>query len=58
VGKISPQPWVCDGALCVRQVVELALTFDHRMVDGALASTYLRDLATFVEDPAGALLAG
>ena len=58
VGKISPQPWVCDGSLCVRQVVELALTFDHRMVDGALASTYLRDLATFVEDPAGALLAG
>ena len=58
VGKISPQPWVLDGALCVRQVVELAVTFDHRMVDGALASTFLRDLADFVEDPAAALLVG
>ena len=58
VGQISPQPWVIDGALCVRQVVELAVTFDHRMVDGALASTFLRDLARFVEDPAAALLVG
>jgi pyruvate dehydrogenase E2 component (dihydrolipoamide acetyltransferase) len=58
VGKISPQPWVLDGELCVRQVVELAVTFDHRMVDGALASTFLRDLAEFVEDPAAALLVG
>ncbi len=58
VGQISPQPWVLDGALCVRQVVELAVTFDHRMVDGALASTFLRDLARFVEDPAAALLVG
>jgi pyruvate dehydrogenase E2 component (dihydrolipoamide acetyltransferase) len=57
VGQISPQPWVLDGVLCVRQVVELAVTFDHRMVDGALASTFLRDLARFVEDPAAALLA-
>lgn len=58
LGQISPQPWVIDGALCVRQVVELAITFDHRMVDGALASTFLRDVARFVEDPAAALLVG
>jgi pyruvate dehydrogenase E2 component (dihydrolipoamide acetyltransferase) len=58
VGKISPQPWVADGAVVVRQVVELALAFDHRMVDGALASTYLRDVGRFLEDPAAALLAG
>lgn len=58
VGKISPQPWVHEGALAVREVVELALAFDHRMVDGALASTFLRDVGRFVEDPAAALLAG
>jgi pyruvate dehydrogenase E2 component (dihydrolipoamide acetyltransferase) len=58
VGQISAQPWVCDGEVCVRQVVELSLAFDHRMVDGALASTYLRDVGRFLEDPAAALLGG
>ena len=58
VGKIGPQPWVHEGALAVREVVELAVSFDHRMIDGALASTFLRDVGRFLEDPAGALLAG
>jgi len=58
VGKIAPQPWVADGEVVVREVVELALAFDHRMVDGALASTFLRDVGRFLEDPAAALLAG
>ena len=58
VGQIAPRPWVVDGAVDVRQVVELALAFDHRMVDGALASTFLRDVGRFLEDPAAALLGG
>ncbi len=58
VGQISPQPWVLDGQVVVRQVVEIAVTFDHRIVDGALASTFLRDVGRFLEDPAAALLAG
>jgi pyruvate dehydrogenase E2 component (dihydrolipoamide acetyltransferase) len=58
VGKISPQPWVHGGELAVREVVELAVSFDHRMIDGALASTFLRDVGRFLEDPAPALLAG
>jgi pyruvate dehydrogenase E2 component (dihydrolipoamide acetyltransferase) len=58
VGQIAAQPWVHDGELCVRQVVELSLAFDHRMVDGALASTYLRDVGRFLEEPAAALLGG
>jgi len=58
VGKISPQPWVVDDHVVVRQVVEIALSFDHRMIDGALASSYLRDVGRFLEDPAAALLAG
>ena len=58
VGTIAPQPWVADGEVVVREVVELALAFDHRMVDGALASTFLRDVGRFLEDPAAALLAG
>jgi 2-oxoisovalerate dehydrogenase E2 component (dihydrolipoyl transacylase) len=58
VGKISPQPWVVGDAVVVRQVVELALAFDHRMVDGELASTFLRDVGRFLEDPAATILGG
>ena len=37
---------------------QLTVTFDHRMVDGALASTFLAGLGRFLEDPAAALLGG
>ncbi len=58
VGQIAPAPWVLDGVLCVRDVVELSMTFDHRQIDGALASRVLAHIAQFLEDPATALLAG
>jgi 2-oxoisovalerate dehydrogenase E2 component (dihydrolipoyl transacylase) len=58
VGKIGPEPWVLDGDVVVRPVVQLTVTFDHRMVDGALASTFLAGLGRFLEDPAAALLGG
>ena len=58
VGQIVPQPWVIDGEVVVRPVVELTVTFDHRMVDGALASTFLARLGRFLEDPAAAILGG
>jgi 2-oxoisovalerate dehydrogenase E2 component (dihydrolipoyl transacylase) len=58
IGKVAPAPWVVDGAVVVRQVMELALSFDHRMIDGALASRVLRHVARFVEDPAPAMIIG
>ena len=57
-GRIAPRPWVVDGALAVRQVMELSLSFDHRMVDGALGSQALADVAHFLEDPAVEMLLG
>jgi 2-oxoisovalerate dehydrogenase E2 component (dihydrolipoyl transacylase) len=57
VGKIAKAPWVVDDQLAVRQVVELAMTFDHRQVDGALASSVLAHIGRFLEDPATALVA-
>jgi 2-oxoisovalerate dehydrogenase E2 component (dihydrolipoyl transacylase) len=57
VGKIAKAPWVVDDQLAVRQVVELAMTFDHRQVDGALASVVLAHIGRFLDDPATALLA-
>jgi pyruvate dehydrogenase E2 component (dihydrolipoamide acetyltransferase) len=57
VGHIAKAPWVLDGELCVRDVVELSMTFDHRQIDGALASQVLAHIAGFLQDPATALLA-
>jgi 2-oxoisovalerate dehydrogenase E2 component (dihydrolipoyl transacylase) len=52
VGRFTEKPWVVDGALAVRTVVELSLSFDHRVMDGADAGGFLRFLADCVEQPA------
>jgi 2-oxoisovalerate dehydrogenase E2 component (dihydrolipoyl transacylase) len=59
-GAIKPQPWVVptdDGdQIAVRQVTTLALSFDHRHIDGEKGSRFLADVAGILEDPASALL--
>ncbi|WP_405389808.1 2-oxo acid dehydrogenase subunit E2 [Streptomyces sp. NBC_01102] len=52
VGRIVPKPWVHQGELAVRQVVQLSLTFDHRACDGGTAGGFLRYVADCVEQPA------
>ncbi|RSS48438.1 2-oxo acid dehydrogenase subunit E2 [Streptomyces sp. WAC07061] len=52
VGRIIPKPWVHKGELAVRQVVQLSLTFDHRVCDGGAAGGFLRYVADCVENPA------
>ncbi|MEV1048412.1 dihydrolipoamide acetyltransferase family protein [Streptomyces sp. NPDC049916] len=52
VGRIMPKPWVHEGELAVRQVVQLSLTFDHRVCDGGTAGGFLRYVADCVEQPA------
>lgn len=56
MGRALARPWVVDGEIRVRQVMQLTLSFDHRLVDGALGSQVLADVARFLEDPAVALL--
>ncbi|MFG2038850.1 dihydrolipoamide acetyltransferase family protein [Dactylosporangium sp. NPDC048998] len=56
-GAVREQPWVHKGKIKVRQVTTLGLSFDHRIIDGELGSKFLRDVAAFLEDPEGALLA-
>jgi 2-oxoisovalerate dehydrogenase E2 component (dihydrolipoyl transacylase) len=55
LGRVLPRPWVLDGRVEVRDVVTLALSFDHRVVDGALGSRVLREVADFMADPATVL---
>ncbi|GGY10031.1 dihydrolipoamide acetyltransferase family protein [Streptomyces hiroshimensis] len=51
VGAIKLQPWVHKGKVKPRQVTTLALSFDHRMVDGELGSKVLADTAAVLENP-------
>ncbi|MFI8088838.1 dihydrolipoamide acetyltransferase family protein [Streptomyces sp. NPDC086080] len=51
VGAIKPQPWVHKGKVKPRQVTTLALSFDHRLVDGELGSKVLADVAAILENP-------
>ncbi|KRD19075.1 MULTISPECIES: dihydrolipoamide acetyltransferase family protein [unclassified Streptomyces] len=51
VGAIRLQPWVHKGKVKPRQVTTLALSFDHRLVDGELGSKVLADLAAILEQP-------
>ncbi|MFB7242415.1 dihydrolipoamide acetyltransferase family protein [Streptomyces populi] len=51
VGAIKLQPWVYKGKVKPRQVTTLALSFDHRLVDGELGSKVLADTAAVLEQP-------
>jgi pyruvate dehydrogenase E2 component (dihydrolipoamide acetyltransferase) len=63
-GAIKKQPWVVSSTssgqaadeIVVRQVTTLALSFDHRHIDGEKGSRFLSDVAGILEDPASALL--
>nr|WP_145486926.1 MULTISPECIES: dihydrolipoamide acetyltransferase family protein [Streptomyces] len=51
IGAIKLQPWVHKGKVKPRQVTTLALSFDHRLVDGELGSRFLADVAAVLEQP-------
>lgn len=55
LGQIRDMPWVVDGQVVPRKVTTLALSFDHRIVDGELGSLVLRDVGQMLEDPATSL---
>jgi len=58
VGAIADRPWVIDGALAVRKVASLSLSFDHRLVDGEQGGRALAAIGRFLGDPVPALLGG
>ncbi len=59
-GAIRKQPWVVSGGegdeIAIRHITTLALSFDHRHIDGEKGSRFLADVAGILEDPASALL--
>ncbi len=62
-GAVRRQPWVvtaADGRETIepRWITQLAVSFDHRLIDGELGSRFLADVAALLQDPARALVWG
>jgi len=49
--KIENRPVVLDGQIVVRPMMYVALTYDHRIVDGRQAVTFLVRIKEFIEEP-------
>lgn len=57
IGQLAKAPWVVNDEVVVRHAIEIALSFDHRLIDGALASNVLAHIGRYLEDPAPRLIA-
>ncbi|GAA5228664.1 dihydrolipoamide acetyltransferase family protein [Paeniglutamicibacter antarcticus] len=51
VGATTEEPYVREGQLLTRQVMKITLTADHRVLDGAVAAAFMRDLKRTLEEP-------
>ncbi|GAA2851307.1 dihydrolipoamide acetyltransferase family protein [Microbacterium arabinogalactanolyticum] len=56
VGAVRRQPWEYKGEIALRQMMTLSVSFDHRLVDGAEGSRFLKDVADLLEQPGRAML--
>ena len=51
IGRIIERPWVVDGEIVARRIVQLSLVFDHRVCDGGYAASFLRRVTELIEHP-------
>ncbi|MEJ1090901.1 dihydrolipoamide acetyltransferase family protein [Microbacterium istanbulense] len=51
VGRMIERPWVVDGTIVARRIVQLSLVFDHRVCDGGYAAGFLRRVTELIEHP-------
>ncbi|MGD8329855.1 MAG: dihydrolipoamide acetyltransferase family protein [Acidobacteriota bacterium] len=58
ITAIRERPVVRDSEIVIRQMCNLSLSCDHRVVDGAIAALFMRDFVRLLEDPKLQLLAG
>jgi pyruvate dehydrogenase E2 component (dihydrolipoamide acetyltransferase) len=56
IGAVRRQPWEHRGEIALRDVMTLALSFDHRLVDGEQGSRFLVDVADILREPGRAML--
>jgi pyruvate dehydrogenase E2 component (dihydrolipoamide acetyltransferase) len=55
LGAVRRTPWEHQGAVALRDVLTLSLSFDHRVVDGAEGSRFLSEVGAILRDPAHVL---
>jgi 2-oxoglutarate dehydrogenase E2 component (dihydrolipoamide succinyltransferase) len=53
---IEDRPVAREGTVVVRPMMYVALTYDHRIIDGREAVTFLKRIKELIEDPARLLL--
>ena len=51
VGKILEKPWVVNGQIVIRPIATVSLSFDHRVIDGAVAARFLQEIKEKMEKP-------
>ncbi len=51
VGRIAEKPVVIDGRVEIRPMMNITLSFDHRVIDGALAARFLQNMKQKIEKP-------
>jgi pyruvate dehydrogenase E2 component (dihydrolipoamide acetyltransferase) len=56
MAKAVQKPVVRDGNIVIRSIMPLALSFDHRVADGADAAYFVRHIVQCLEEPATLLL--
>ena len=56
VGSVEKEPVVIDDAIAIRSVCYLALTFDHRLIDGALGDQFTAQVKHILENWAEEIL--
>jgi len=49
--KIAPRPVVRDNQVVIREMMNISLSLDHRVIDGAIAAQFVAHLRTFLENP-------
>jgi pyruvate dehydrogenase E2 component (dihydrolipoamide acetyltransferase) len=56
LGAVRRQPWEHRGEIALRDIMTLALSFDHRLVDGEQGSRFMVDVANVLREPGRAML--
>jgi pyruvate dehydrogenase E2 component (dihydrolipoamide acetyltransferase) len=51
MGRIAEKPVVIDGRIEIRPMMNITLSFDHRVIDGALAARFLQNMKQKIEKP-------
>jgi pyruvate dehydrogenase E2 component (dihydrolipoamide acetyltransferase) len=56
MGRWSRQPWGMEGNVVPRLILPLSVSFDHRIIDGAHAIAFMREIVNLLEKPASLML--